>query len=118
MLKVLIPEKRGVAASAAAEFSALWKKVTGEKIPVTVMAVGDVAFVGYGGEPFTDYTHASRAVANGKTVFCSCCTNGYEGYYPTENAFTEGGYEANSARYQRGTAEKLIETSIQLVNSL
>ena len=65
-------------------------------VPVTVLGLGDIAFVGFGGEPFTDYTYASHAAAPDKTVFCSCCTNGYEGYLPHARAFEEGGYEASS----------------------
>ena len=65
-------------------------------IPVTVLGLGDIAFVGFGGEPFTDYTYASRTAAPDKTVFCSCCSNGYEGYLPHARAFEEGGYEASS----------------------
>ena len=36
MLKILVPENRGIARIAAAEFASLWGKVTGEKLPVTV----------------------------------------------------------------------------------
>ena len=66
-------------------------------VPVTVLGLGDIAFVGFGGEPFTDYTHATKAAAGSKTVFCSCVTNGNEGYLPHARAFEEGGYEASSS---------------------
>ena len=48
----------------------------------------------------------------------SCCSNGYEGYYPVQSAYGEGGYEARTARYQAGTAEKIMEASANLVNTL
>ena len=48
----------------------------------------------------------------------TCCSNGYEGYYPTKNAFEERGYEADTARYACGTAEALIDNSVELINSL
>jgi len=48
----------------------------------------------------------------------ACAANGYEGYYPMKSAFSEGGYEALTARYREGTAEKLIEASTELVNGL
>ena len=35
-----------------------------------------------------------------------------------KSAFDEGGYEALNARYRGGTAEKLIEVSTELINSL
>ncbi len=84
-------------------------------VPVTVLGLGDIAFVGFGGEPFTDYTHQSHAVAQGKTVFCSCCTNGYEGYLPHARAFEEGGYEASSSFFTPCLEEQCIEAVATMV---
>ena len=80
-------------------------------VPVTVLGIGDIAFVGFGGEPFTDYTHASRAAAPDKAVFCSCCTNGYEGYLPHARAFAEGGYEASSSFFTPCLEDQCIEAA-------
>lgn len=68
-------------------------------VPLTVMAVGEVAFVGFGGEAFTAYGAAMRALAPEKFVVCAVCANGYEGYFPTEEAFAQGGYEAKSSLF-------------------
>ena len=84
-------------------------------VPVTVLGLGDIAFVGFGGEPFTDYTHASRAAAPGKTVFCSCCSNGYEGYLPHARAFTEGGYEASSTFFTPSLEEQCIAAAKEML---
>ncbi len=78
-------------------------------VPVTVLGLGDIAFVAFGGEPFTDYTYASQAVAGGKTVFCSCCSNGHEGYLPHARAFEEGGYEASGSFFTPCLEEQCIE---------
>ena len=56
-MKIYIPEKRGVAAIAAAEFSALWKKVTGEKIPVTVGDDGRSDLVVLGSDADNAFVH-------------------------------------------------------------
>ena len=48
----------------------------------------------------------------------ACCANGYEGYYPVQSAYDEGGYEVLTARYAAGTAEKLIDTSLEIINSI
>jgi len=37
---------------------------------------------------------------------------------PLMDAFNEGGYEAVSATFKAGVAEKLIETSVALVNKV
>ena len=84
-------------------------------VPVTVLGLGDIAFVGFGGEPFTDYTHQSRAAAPGKTVFCSCCTNGYEGYLPHARAFTEGGYEASSTFFTPSLEDQCIAAAAEML---
>lgn len=68
-------------------------------VPLTVVGVGGVVFVGFGGEAFTAYGAAARALAPDKFVLCSVCTNGYEGYFPTEKAFREGGYEPKSSLF-------------------
>ena len=89
-----------------------------KELYVTAVAVGDVVFAGFPGEPFTKVGTSVKEASKFTLTIPACCANGYEGYYPTENAFTEGGYEANSARYQRGTAEKLIDASVRLINDL
>ena len=89
-----------------------------KELVLTAVSVGDMVFAGFPGEPFTKVGTSVKEASKFTLTMPACCANGYEGYYPTENAFTEGGYEANSARYRRGTAEKLIEESIKLVNSL
>ena len=84
-------------------------------VPVTVLGLGDIAFVGFGGEPFTDYTHASHAAAKDKIVFCSCCTNGYEGYLPHARAFTEGGYEASSTFFTPPLEDQCIAAAAEML---
>lgn len=78
-------------------------------VPVSVVGFGSVAFVGVGGEPFTQYTWNAHKVAAGKTVFCSCCTNGYEGYLPHARAFEEGGYEASSSPFTPCLEQQFID---------
>ena len=78
-------------------------------VPVTVLGLGDIAFVGFGGEPFTHFTIASKeAAGENKTVFCSCCTNGNQGYLPHARAFAEGGYEASGSLFTSNVEEQCI----------
>ena len=79
-------------------------------VPLTVMGVGGVAFVGFGGEAFTAYGEAMRKLVPEKFVVCAVCANGYEGYFPTEEAFAQGGYEAKSSLFTP-TLEKEIITA-------
>jgi len=88
-----------------------------KELYVTAVSVGEVVFAGFPGEPFTDIGRGVKRGSKFTVTIPACCANGYEGYYPMERAFDEGGYEALTARYACGTAEKLIETSIALINT-
>ncbi len=89
-----------------------------KELIVTALSVGDVVFAGFPGEPFTDVGRAVKKNSKFALTMPLCCANGYEGYYPTAQAFSEGGYEVLTAVYKEGTAEKLIEASTEIVNSL
>ena len=89
-----------------------------KELYMTAVAIGDVVFAGFPGEPFTEIGRSVKNNSKFTLTFTACCANGYEGYYPMQEAYDEGGYEARSARYVAGTAEKLIEASTELINSL
>ncbi len=85
---------------------------------LTGVRMGDVAFVGIPGEPFTAI---GRAIKEGSpfAMTCPCClTNGAEGYYPSQDAYDEGGYEARSSRFKSGIAELLTKESIAMLEDL
>ena len=89
-----------------------------KELYVTAVSVGDVVFAGFPGEPFTDIGRGIKENSKFTLTIPACCANGYEGYYPMQSAYNEGGYEAKTARYVAGTAEKLIEASTEIVNAL
>ena len=89
-----------------------------KELYLTAVSVGDFVVAGFPGEPFTDIGRGIKANSKFTLTMPSCCANGYEGYYPMQSAFDEGGYEALTARYVAGTAEKLIEASTEIVNAL
>ena len=89
-----------------------------KELYVTAVSVGDVVFAGFPGEPFTDIGRGIKANSKFTLTMPACCANGYEGYYPMQSAYDEGGYEARTARYVAGTAEKLIAASTEVVNGL
>ena len=85
---------------------------------VAGLRVGQFALVGFPGEPFTEIGRQVKAASDYKMTFIACAANGYEGYYPSASAMDEGGYEALGARYKKGTAEKLIETGIKVLEAM
>lgn len=88
------------------------------EIVLSGVRVGDVAFAGFPGEPFTDMGRGVKEHSKYTLTIPSCCTNGYEAYFPTESAYEYGSYEGMSARFACGTAEQLTEESYNLINSL
>ena len=80
--------------------------------------MGDIIFVGFPGEPFTEIGRQTKAGSPYAMTLPCCYGNGGEGYFPTMDVFTGGGYEATTSRFKAGTAEKLIETAVALTNEL
>ena len=92
--------------------SSLYNETLFQKVPLTVVKIGDLSLVGFGGEPFTDYATYARAAAPDKFVISMCCTNGYQGYIPSKSAFDEGGYEAGSSKFTKDVV-KLLQDNIK-----
>ena len=88
-----------------------------KELYITAVSVGGVAFAGFPGEPFTQIGRSVKENSPFQLTVTACFANGYEGYYPVQAAFDEGGYEAASARYKAGTAEKIIDASSELLKS-
>ena len=91
----------------------IWRRV-----PVSAIAVGELAFVGLGGEPFSHYAQAIREQATDKTVLSVCCANGFEGYLPTTEAFAEGGYEATASAFTSTLEEQCVSAAVALLSEL
>ena len=82
------------------------------------VAIGDVALVGFPGEPFTDIGVQTKDTPGWKAIMPCCLTGGSMGYFPMRSAFDEGGYEARSSRYVAGVAETLIDGAKDLLGEL
>ena len=85
---------------------------------LTALAVGDAVFAGFPGEPFTEIGRSIKKNSPFTVTIPCCAANGYEDYFPMQDAFDEEGYEAQSALYVGGTAERMIEASSKLVSDL
>lgn len=87
-----------------------------QKLPISVINLGDVAFVGFGGEPFTRYDRSVRAACPNHFILSSCCTNGGEGYLPIKEAFFEAGYEASCSHFSPNLEEDCVNMAAEMVN--
>ena len=84
-------------------------------LTLTGVRIGNVALVGIPGEPFTDVGVGIKEAEGWDLILPCGLTNGYEGYFPTQSAFDEGGYEARTSRYKEGVAERIIAGGKELL---
>lgn len=85
---------------------------------LSALAFGGVAITGAPGEPFTEIGRQVKAASPyALTLYC-CCANGCEAYFPTQEAYDEGGYEARSSTFGRGIAEALAANGVALLREL
>ena len=91
-----------------------------ETFPMNLLglSIGPIAFVGIPGEPFTGIGRAIKDT-EGFELICPCAlTNGSEGYFPMQDAYDEGGYEARSSSFKAGCAEYIAEQGKELLAQL
>ncbi len=88
------------------------------KIPITVIALGDVVFFGLGGEPFTEYGYLARERFPEKFFFTATCANGGEGYLPSKQAFDQGGYEVICSHFTPELQEQVLGESFKIMENI
>ncbi len=87
-----------------------------QKIPIMVINLGKVGFVGLVGEPFTRYAVKIREKCSDRFIITTCCTNGGQGYLPIKEAFEEGGYEVACSSFSPDIEEQCVSKAIELLN--
>ena len=85
---------------------------------LTAIAIGNVALLGIPGEPFNGVGLGLKEAEGWDLVLPCGLANGYEGYFPMQDAYDEGGYESRSSVYKAGSAELLIKEGIALLDTL
>ncbi len=88
------------------------------EMPLSAIAIGNLALIGIPGEPFTGIGRGLKAAEGWDLVLPCCLTNGSEGYFPMQDAYDEGGYEARSSNFAAGVAELIIQEGTTLLNEL
>ena len=82
------------------------------------MRIGRILFVGIPGEPFTGVGRALKATDGFDLIIPMCNTNGKEGYFPMQDSYDEGGYEARTSSFKAGAAEFIISEGKKLINEM
>lgn len=103
-----------------------WQRRTAEREPsedveIQAIAVGDVAFVGYPCEVFSEYGLQTRAESPFGTTFVAELANGWHGYIPTVEGHKLGGYEARFGYPNRlvpDAGERMLASALRLLTQL
>jgi len=85
---------------------------------LSAVAIGDVAFSGFPGEPFVEIGRRVEAESPFKMTVACCLVNGGETYFPTSQAYDEGGYEARSSSLKKGADDVLVESTVELLKKV
>lgn len=85
---------------------------------VTVACIGEVAFVGWGGEVFNELGRTVKMDSPFKTTFVFTHCNGTAGYVPIRSSYGEGGYEVRSSSFAPGAGELLARETVRLLRAL
>jgi neutral ceramidase len=85
---------------------------------VTVARVGDIGFVGLGGEVLTEIGMSIKAASPFKHTFVITHCNGAAGYLPPEHLYIEGGYEISSSRFAPKAADMVVKQAVKMLHEL
>ena len=95
-----------------------------KKGPTYEMDISAFSFGDVGGivVPYEMFDASGMAIKEGspfaKTLIAGYSYPGYQGYMPTEDAWTRGGYEVETSNYGPGNAEKLVDAYLGMLNEL
>ncbi len=84
----------------------------------SAVSIGNVAFFGIPGEPFTGVGRGLKEAEGWDLILPCCNTNAKEGYFPMKDAYDEGGYEARSSNFKSGVAERIISEGLKILEEL
>lgn len=87
-------------------------------VPLQIVSFGPLALVGVPGELFAELGGRLKQLAPQKVVIVVGYTNEAMGYFPTEEAYSEGGYEVTSSNVASGGGERLISEAVACLRRL
>jgi hypothetical protein len=103
-----------------------WQRRSGARVPadrveIQVVAVGELAFVGYPAEMFAAWGVDTRERSPFATTIVCTLANGAFGYVPTPEAFDHGGYEtrlAFTSRLVPEAGERMTNAALRVLGSM
>ena len=87
-------------------------------LPLSALMIGDaVAFAGYPGEPFTAIGKEVKAASPFALTINACLANGARGYFPSADAYEQGGYESRTSDFGPTVAADIVRGMAELLAS-
>jgi hypothetical protein len=87
-------------------------------INLTAARLGEIAFVGWGGEVFNEVGQDVKKASPFRYTFILTHCNGAAGYLPTPESYPEGGYEVESSKFGPGATEGLRDETLRMLRDL
>lgn len=94
------------------------KRNATQSMKLNVLTLGDIAFVFAPYEMFSENGKYIKENSPYPMTFVITCSENHQGYLPSRNGFRVECYESHVTVYERGTAEKLAETYVEILNTL
>lgn len=94
------------------------KKEDYADVPLTAVSFCGLVLAGIAGEPFSEVGVKVRGASKYPATCICCFANGGKGYFPTAEAYDQGGYEPRNTPIAKGAAEKITAATIDLIASL
>jgi neutral ceramidase len=85
---------------------------------ITAVRVGDIGFVGLGGEVLTEIGMSIKAASPFKFTFVITHCNGDAGYLPPEHLYVEGGYEISSSPFAPKAVDMVVKQVVKMLHEL
>ena len=85
---------------------------------ISVARVGDIAFVGFGGEVLSEIGLAIKQASPFQQTFLITHCNGTSGYLVPKHRFNEQGYEVRSSPFAPDAADIVIKRIVKLLHQL
>ena len=88
------------------------------EMKMTGIKLGNLGFVTIPGEGFTYIGRELKKAEGWDLVLPLILANGSEGYFPTKDAYDEGGYEARASSFKAGVAELFVKEGLEILADL
>ncbi len=85
---------------------------------IGAISIGDVAFTGVPYEMFDTSGKEIKSASSFAMTFTLGYTNGSNGYMPSINSFPNGAYEVDSCHFEAGTAEGVVSSLLNMLQTM